>query len=240
MKAVLLAGGFGKRLLPFTKDIPKPMIKVAGKPLLEHTINYFRKYNIREFIISLYYLSEKITQYFGDGSKFGVDIRYIFEKRPLGTAGAVKLAEKYLSEPFIVSYADVIRNTPLDRMINSYKQRNPTLSIAVYKNYSISFKSSVIFDKNYNIIGFEEKRRKRGNLIEYVWSNASLYICNPKIFSYIPEAIQQDFASNIFPQIISKELFLAFPYDGYCFDIGRAEKLKQLRSKFNIYFPKGG
>lgn len=242
MKVIILAGGFGKRMSPVTSTIPKPMVVFAGKPLLEHVIDYFlSNYGVTDFIICIYYLAEKIIAYFGDGSKFGIHITYIQENRPLGTAGAIKLAEQYIHEPFVVSYADVIRNVPLNQMISLHLQKKPVVSVAVYKNFSPFSKSRVLFDDDHYIHLFKEGRAGKSKSYEYIWSNASLYICNPEIFQYIPLNQKTDFASDIFPRIISKKgKILAFPYEGYCFDVGTLKKLKRLRNEINNYFPRGG
>lgn len=232
MKVVILAGGFGKRMFPLTRDIPKPMVLFRSKPLLMHVIDYFRNYNLINFIICTYYLSEKIIEYFGDGSRYGIHISYIHEDKPLGTAGGVKLAEPYLQKPFIVSYGDIIRNIPLEQMINMHKLENPLISIAVYKNYSSHYKSRVSFDERNNINHFMEKRTSKSTANKYIWSNASLYICNPAIFKYVKRETKTDFASDVFPKLIQgKQKIIAFPSEGYCIDIGTLSKLKRMEKE---------
>src|SRR5437868_7160562 len=119
MKAIIVAGGRGKRLRPLTDNIPKPMIQIAGKPIIEHTINLFKKNGITDFIISLCYLPHKITEYFGDGKNFGVHIDYMYEKEnfPLGTAGNIAAAKNVISGTFIVTYSDIIRDLNITDMI---------------------------------------------------------------------------------------------------------------------------
>ena len=104
MKALILAAGFGKRLLPLTKDKPKAMLKIDNKPIIEHTINWLNKNNILDIAINLHYKPQVIIEYLGDGSKFGVNITYSHEEEILGTAGAVKLLQNYLDEDFFIIY----------------------------------------------------------------------------------------------------------------------------------------
>ncbi|MFC2154104.1 sugar phosphate nucleotidyltransferase [Candidatus Altiarchaeota archaeon] len=130
-KAVILAGGEGTRMRPFTYEMPKALIPVKGKPLLQHIIDLLRKYEIREIIISTGYLGEKIKEYFGNGSKFGVNITYLEEKEPLGTAGPLKLGKKLLNEPFLMFNGDVLANIDLYDMMRLHDENNAVATIAL-------------------------------------------------------------------------------------------------------------
>jgi mannose-1-phosphate guanylyltransferase/phosphomannomutase len=122
--AIIVAGGQGTRLRPLTDTKPKPMVEVAGKPILEHTLNLFKKHGVTDFIFALCYLPQVIIDYFGDGSRFGVSIKYTFEdpNQPLGTAGAILASQGEISSTFIVTYADVLRDLDVKGMINQHLQ----------------------------------------------------------------------------------------------------------------------
>ena len=123
MIAVIVAGGKGTRLKPITNKIPKPMVKVGDKPILEHILNLFKKQGFTDFVFALCYKPEIITNYFGNGQKFGVNINYTYEKedQPLGTAGAILPSKKYIKGAFIVTYADILRQLDIKEMIKSGK-----------------------------------------------------------------------------------------------------------------------
>ena len=150
MKAIIVAGGKGERLRPLTNEIPKPMVEVNGKPILLHIINLFKKNGVKDFIIALCYLPEVIVSYFGDGSKFGVNITYTFEdsENPLGTAGAISLAEDIIDDTFIVTYADILRDLDIKKMINFHKENNALATLNIYSRKSKNAKSMIILDEN--------------------------------------------------------------------------------------------
>lgn len=237
MKAIIIAGGKGERLKPLTANLPKAMIKVAGKPILEHIIIHFKRHKISEFIISLCFLPDKITSYFGDGSKFGVKINYIFEdeKNPLGTAGAILKAKKFVRDAFIVAYADILRKLDIAKMIKSHKDKKAFATILAYHNKKADPKSIIRFDNNKKIFQFIERPKPGDVGREKIWSNASLYIFEPEIFDYIPAGLNSDFAKDIFPKVIKKgKNIFAFKADGYFVDIGSPEKLAYARKTYYL------
>ena len=129
MKAIIMAGGKGTRLMPLTNSIPKPMVNIIDKPVLEYVINLCKNHGITEIGITLGYLPDAIVDYFGDGKKFGVNITYFFEDEPLGTAGGVKNAEGYLGEDFVVLSGDAYSEIDLTRAIEFHKQKESLFTI---------------------------------------------------------------------------------------------------------------
>lgn len=233
MKVVILAGGRGERLQPLTNKLPKPMIEVAGKPILEHIINLFKKNNIREFIITLCYLPDKINSYFKDGSSFGVKINYVIEdkNKPLGTAGGVGLAKKFIKDTFVVTSGDILRELDIKTMINYHKKKKTFATLNVYKRFGPNPKSMVIFDKNRKIIRFIERPKLHDK--NFVWANGSFYIFEPEIFNFIPENKPSDFGKDIFPKLLaSNKSIFAFPTNDYFTDLGNLEKLERARKTF--------
>ena len=122
-KALILAGGKGERLRPITKEIPKPLVPLHGRPILEHTIELLRKFGIRDILISIGYLGDRIREHFGDGKRFGVRLTYLEEDKPLGTGGPLRLAKGLLTETFVMCNADELKDLADDvlKMISRFK-----------------------------------------------------------------------------------------------------------------------
>ena len=235
MKAIIMAGGRGERLKPITDTVPKPMIEIRGKPILEHTINHFKKFGIKDFIFSLCYLSHVIFSYFGDGSKFGVNINYIYEEaeKPLGTAGGIAKAKKYINGPFIVASGDILREINIDEIIKFHKRKDSFITLNTYKRFGPDPKSMIIFDKHGLIKKFIERPNPGDVKEDYVWSNGSFYVFEPEIFDYIPKNQHSDFGKDIFPKLLvdNKKIY-AFPTEDYFVDIGNLAKLEIARTTF--------
>ncbi|NIP99170.1 MAG: NTP transferase domain-containing protein, partial [Nitrospinaceae bacterium] len=137
MKAMILAAGFGTRLRPLTTVCPKPMFPVLNRPLLEHTLHRLSAQNIREIVINLHHLPEQILDHFGDGSRFGVRLKFSCEDQILGTAGGIKAARKYLNgEPFFVINSDVVAEIDLPRVMEFHRRRRSRLTLVVREDAS--------------------------------------------------------------------------------------------------------
>jgi len=242
MKAIIVAGGKGERLRPLTDHVPKPMLCVGGKPLLERTIDLLKKAGITDIIIALCYLPDVITKYFKDGSDFGVKITYTFEdpQMPLGTAGAILPAQPYIlklsagqsSEPFIVTYADTLRELDIAEMIAAHENSKSIVTINAYKHRGTNFKSALVFNTNNELTGFREFKNStelpKDLPNDFSWSNGSFYICSPEIFDYIQKNNKTDFSTDIFPKLISLgKKISVFPTSGYFIDIGTKQTLEQ-------------
>ena len=228
MQAIIVAGGKGERLRPLTTTIPKPMIPVQGKPMLEHIIMYLQTYGISEITITLCYLPEKITSYFGSGEKWNISIRYIYEdeNNPLGTAGSITGAKRYIHEPFLVTYADIFRELDISHLIEFHQQKKGIATLSVYKRYGENPKSVIVFDQDKRITKFIERPLLNPKPHEFVFANASCYIFQPDIFTYIPEGVKQDFGKDIFPKLIAEhQKIYAYETEGLFLDIGNKEKL---------------
>jgi len=217
-KAIILCAGEGTRLLPLTKNIPKPMIPIKGHPLLEYNIMLCKKNDIKEIFINTSYLPEKIKKYFRDGRKWGVKIKYSYEKNLLGTAGALKNFEKDLKgEAFVVIYGDNLTNLNLKEMIKSHKEKTAFATLFIYRE-KISDKEStpgiIVVNKKKKVKKIienpstkeVEELRRIPESKKYI--NAGVYIFNPKIFNYINKS-PSDFSKDIFPKIIKfrKKIF---------------------------------
>jgi mannose-1-phosphate guanylyltransferase len=179
MKAVILAGGLGKRLKPLTNDRPKPMIEVLNVPILEWQIKWFKKYNIKEIIICVGYLKENIIDYLGSGNKFGINIGYVVEDNPLGTGGALKNTSSLLNssteDGFFMTNGDILTN------IDPYKLTDKKISSIALVPLRSPF-GIVNIDNNSNVIGFDEKPE-----ISDKWINAGVYYFTKDVFEYLPD-----------------------------------------------------
>src|SRR3990167_2612815 len=234
-KVIIVAGGKGERLRPLTDTISKPMVTVGGKPVLEHNLELFKKHGFRNFIFALCYLPETISNYFGNGSKFGADIEYTYEDpvKPLGTAGAIGLAKEKINQTFVVTYGDSLRVVDVARMLAFHKEKDAFATICVYKRFGPNPKSMIKFDEEGGILEFKERPSPEEIKEDFVWANGALYILEPEIFSYIKEGEPIDFGKDVFPQLLKdRKKVVAFPMDGYFIDIGNKENLDKANEDF--------
>lgn len=225
MKLVILAGGKGTRL--GLEGIPKPMVQLAGKPLLEHQILLAKHNGIREIYLLTGYRASVIRDYFGNGSRFGVSITHIVETNPLGTAGSVKQLRDIIKERFLLFYGDLLLDMDLHAFINFDQGEESLASLVVHPNDHPYDSDLVAIDSNNNIIDFHSKPHSEGiyyrNLV-----NAAVYILGPAIFSSIPDDCACDFGKDIFPALVrSGEKLRAYQTAEYIKDIGTVERLER-------------
>ena len=181
MKAIILAGGLGKRLRPLTNSKPKPMVPLGGKPILVHVINWVKKNGIKEIVLCVSYLHKTIEDYFGDGKKFGVKIEYAISSKPLATAGQLKTAEKFIDDTFVCVYGDTLLNFNLKNMIKQHKEKKSFITMSLYE-YKTNIRYGVINTKNNGrISGWDEKPEIK------VKVNMGCYVMEPDIFDFIPK-----------------------------------------------------
>jgi mannose-1-phosphate guanylyltransferase len=179
MKAVILAGGFGKRLRPLTDERPKTMIDVLNVPIIEWQIKWFKNHLIKEMVICVGYLKEQIIDYIGSGTRFGVKVGYAVEEEPLGTGGALKNAESLLGgegeKGFFMINGDILTDLRPDKLVS---ENSATLALVPLRSpYGV-----VDLDDNSNVLGFVEKPR-----IKDRWVNAGIYYFTREVFNYLPD-----------------------------------------------------
>jgi len=202
MKAVLLAAGKGTRLRPLTDEIPKVMVPIAGKPILEHHVEHLAGTGIREIFINLHHLPERITSYFGDGRKWGVRIRYSFEPEILGTAGAVKKLETELrGAPFLVVYGDNFSEFDFVDFISWSEKAGGLGTVAVFEKKDVAGSGVVDIGSGDRIERFFEKPASNEALSH--WVNAGIYRFSEDILDDIPPGYS-DFGHDIFPEAIKR------------------------------------
>lgn len=230
MKLVIIAGGKGTRL--GLKDIPKPMIKIAGKPILEHQIELAKRYGLNDVYLLTGYLSHVMKDYFGDGSRFGVRITYRVEEIPLGTAGAMKVLESQIDDRFMVFYGDTIMDIDLNSFKEFDKKRKPIASLIVHPNDHPYDSDLVEMNKTHTVTAFYSKPHNADSYYRNL-VNAALYILSPRIFKYIPQNKFSDFGKDIFPFLLrSKETIRAYHTAEYLKDIGTPDRLEKTEKDY--------
>ena len=223
MDLVIIAGGKGTRL--GIKDMPKPMVEVGEKPLLEHQINLAKQYAIKNIYMLSGHLSEVIVDYFGDGKKFGVNIIHIIEKSPLGTAGAVKQLKNRLNERFMVFYGDVFLDIDLKSFMDFDREADSMTDIIVHPNDHPHDSDLVEIDDDNMVTAFHSKPHDENKYYRNL-VNAAVYILSPGIFKYIPQDKPSDFGKDVFPQVLqSGEVIRVYKTAEYIKDIGTIERL---------------
>ena len=223
-KVVILCGGKGTRLRPYTYSIPKPMLPLGKKPILEFVINNLKAHGFNDLLITLGYRKEQIMGYFGDGGKFGVKIKYFEEDvdKPLNTAGSILPAKKELKDDtFLVVMGDHLTSIDL-RKFHDFHKKTPGIATIALKRTGVPLEYGVAhIDEKNRITKFEEKPIVQ-NLI-----NSGIYAFEPKIFNYINE--YEDFARDVFPRLLAKkEIIDGFVFDDYWLDIGRTSDYEHL------------
>ena len=230
MKAFILAAGYGKRLEPLTKAVPKPMVLVANKPIMQYNIELLRKYGIKDLIANIHYFPEQVENYFGDGSSFGVNLRYSFEEDLLGTAGGVKRMAQLskIDGTFIVISSDILTDVNIGRMLAYHKKKKAAATIALTPVDDVTQFGVVVLDGNEKITEFQEKPSSKEAKSDLV--NTGIYIFEPEMLNIIPEKFC-DFGKEIFPRLVSdKAPFYGYKMIEYWNDVGGIEKLKSANS----------
>lgn len=213
MKAIIMAGGRGSRLMPLTTDIPKPLVKIIDKPVMEHIIELLKKHGITEIGVTLGYKAESIIEYFGDGAHLGVTLTYFVEKEPLGTAGSVKGAEKFLSDEFLVISGDAYTDIDLGKAIAFHRAKHSNFTLIATPHKNPIGLGVLEIDPDGKIIQFIEKpQNPRPALI-----NCGIYIINKSILAMIPDGFY-DFGRQLIPRLTGS-LYAYVTYD-YWSDIG--------------------
>lgn len=230
-KAVLLIGGRGTRLKPLTDKTPKALLKVQGKTIVEHLFDLLKKYGIRDVILCVGYLKEQVKEYFGDGSSVGMNITYIEENEPLGTAGPLKSAKKYLTDSFIVSNGDELKNINIPRMFRLHKRKNALGTIALTTVDEPSHYGVARLDGSRIIEFIEKPQNPPSNLI-----NAGFYILEPEVIDMIPNGFSM-LEKEVFPKLAHLGRLRGFPFAGQWFDIGNIERYKIAEKKWKGIVP---
>jgi NDP-sugar pyrophosphorylase family protein len=233
VKAMILAAGLGTRLRPLTDKVPKVMLPIEGKPLLEYHLGLLKKFGINDVAVNLHYLPDAVRNYFGDGSKFGVRVKYSFEPTLLGTAGAVKKLEGFFDETFLVIYGDNLIEVDLSRLLKFHDERRCLATIAVYHHPEPWTQGILKLNDSGRVKSFVEKPEKGSITSDF--ANAGIYILEPKILLLIPKDTFFDFGKDVFPLMLKKGLpIYGCEIGGYIQDIGTPERYARAQEDVRI------
>ncbi len=211
-KAFVLAGGIGTRLRPFTYEIPKPLLPVKGRPILEYNIRNLAEHGVKEIVLGVGYKGDLIKEYFGDGSSFGVKIKYSREKKPLGTAGALKKAERYFKDTFFMCNGDEIKDVNYSKMLSLHLRKSALGTLALKKLNNIE-QFGVVEIKNNRILRFIEKPKPSEIKSKVV--SAGAYVLEPDVFKLIPKGKRYSIERQVFPKLASESRLYG------CFAVGQ-------------------
>ena len=225
MQIALLAGGLATRLRPLTTEIPKSLVQIDGKPFLEYQLNFLKEGGIKDIVLCVGYLGEQVESHFGDGSRFGVTIKYSHEgKQLLGTAGALKNAERLLEDEFFVMYGDVYLFIDFNAVMSYFHQFNKMGLMLVYKNFNQYDTSNVVIDGNL-VKRYSKKRRTK----DMVYIDYGTSILTKRALESFPSG-QVYSLEQLFARMIQKKELLAYEVHKRFFEIGSREGLEEFRT----------
>ena len=229
LKAVIMAGGLGTRLWPLTEELPKPMLPVGDRPLMEIIVQQLRAAGIRHVNMTLRHKAEKITQHFGDGREFGVDITYVTEDRPLGTAGALSLMEAP-QETTLVINGDILTQVDFRAMLTYHREQQADLTVAV-QQYDLQVPYGVI-----ECEGSLVKRLAEKPTLKFL-INAGIYLLEPSVYRLIPNGERHDMTDLIQRLLLEGRQVAAFPIREYWMDIGQHADYQQVKEHVKDWKP---
>ncbi len=220
MKAILLAGGEGTRLKAVTGTLPKPMVPLLGRPVMEHILLLLKKHGFTQVCAALKYRPEDIRSYFGDGSKLGISLEYSIEEQDLGTAGAVKnCADFAAGEDVLVISGDAACDLDLRELMRRHQERGAAATLALHRESEPLRYGLTVTDENGTVRAFVEKPRWSQVVTDLV--NTGIYVLSPRAFDRIPQGQTFDFAKDLFPLLLrEQEPLLGVALEGYWCDIG--------------------
>lgn len=201
-KAMILAAGGGTRLRPLTESIPKCMVPLGGKPLLEHTIEWLRQHGVIELVVNLCHLPDVVMNHFGDGSQWGVHITYSLERKPLGTAGGVRNVADFFDDPFFVWYGDNLSTCDVTRLYAFHHAKGGVATIALHYREDPTASGIVGLDENDRITRFLEKPRP--DQVFSHWVSAGILVLEPQVIEAIPSEEASDFGRDVFPALVAQ------------------------------------
>lgn len=235
MKTLILSAGLGIRLKPLTNNIPKVMAPINGKPVLEYHIKHLKNHGIIDLWINLHWYPEVIQNYFGNGKKFGVKISYSYEKKLLGTAGALRnpssgIEKEFRKETFLIVYGDNLTNFDHTKLINFHRKNDALLTTGLYRAKEPWTMGIVETNKKGKILRAVEKPPKEGIATDQV--GAGVIVCKPEVLNYIPSGFS-DFGFDIVPKLLkSKGSLWALNTSSYVQDTGTLERLAKAQADF--------
>lgn len=222
VEALIMAGGRGERLRPYTDELPKPLIPVGGKPIIEHALGLLVRHGIQRVSISVNYLREKIIDHLGDGARFGLTIEYVHEDAPLGTAGALALLGPAVHDTLLMMNSDLLTDVALDRMYRRFRDSGASLAMATMDHH-VSLPYAVMDLDGDRVLSFREKPS-----LAYP-CNAGIYFMKRTAAQLVPKGITYNATDLVQDLLDRRDTLVAFPITGYWLDIGKHEDLQRAR-----------
>lgn len=243
MNAMILAAGKGTRLYPVTETVAKPMVPVAGRPVLEHTVRWLRDHGIRRIAVNLHHLAESVRGHFGDGARFGVHIDYSEEPELLGTAGGVKRLETFFEDPFLVVYGDVLTDLDLGALVACHRATGgtPHATLALDQRPDAAQAGVVALDATRRIRRFVEKPRP--GEIDSPWVNSGVMVLDRVLLDRIPAGRVSDFGRDVLPAWLAAGVLLQgwpLPAGTFLVDVGTPESYARAQREWRPARAEGG
>jgi NDP-sugar pyrophosphorylase family protein len=227
MRAMILAGGMSTRLYPLTKQVPKPIVPVAGEPISGHVMRWLSSFGYDEVAMNVFYLADLVERTFGDGSRYGAKLHYLRERELTGSAGALKQMEGWFDGTFVVVGCDDLTDADLASLVRFHKERGALATIGLLDVDEVDQYGVVILDERGRITGFQEKPAKGTEKSKL--ANTGIYVFEPAIFERIPANTFYDFGKQVFPELVADGLpFYAMELEGaYWRDIGTPDEYRR-------------
>jgi dTDP-glucose pyrophosphorylase len=224
--ALIMAGGRGSRLRPLTDEIPKPLLKVGNKPIMEHNLDRLRKFGVDDFWVSLHYKGEQIEAYFGNGADRQVNIEYVWENKPMGTIGAVSSIDNFKHQYLLITNSDLLTNMDYEDFFLNFIDNDADMAVATIP-YSVEVPYAVMETSNNHVLSFREKPTYT------YYSNAGIYLIKKELLGLIPKDSFYN-STDLMQKVIEKGLKLvSYPLRSYWLDIGKHEDFQKANSDIN-------
>ena len=224
---MVMAAGLGTRLRPLTYEVPKPMVAVANRPIMEHVLALLARHGLGEVVANLHWYPETIREAFADGSRLGIELTYSDEERLLGTAGGVRNVREFFgSEPFLVTAADALTDIDLEALARTHREHDWIATLATKRVTNVSEYGVVVTGADGRVQGFQEKPDPGEALSDL--ANCMIYVLEPEIFDYFPDREEVDFALDVFPALLEHDVpFGVHVADAYWNDVGSLSEYLQ-------------
>jgi len=227
LTAVILAGGVGSRLMPHTAEIPKPLVEVGGKPVVEYLLRRLKQGGVKRIVMAVNHMADQIETCLGDGARFGLEIKYSHEPKPLSTAGPLKLIGN-LPENFIVANGDIISDINIAALYDAHLHRRAGLTVATYQGREKIDYGVLETGDDDAIVGFEEKP-------DYTYTvSMGIYVFNRSVLEYVPDGEPYGFDQLILILLRFKRKVYAYPFNGYWLDIGRPSDYARAQAEVEL------
>lgn len=233
-QAVILASGEGVKMRPFTYEIPKPLIPVNEKPLLEYGITLLRKHGIKDILITVSHLAQKIEQHFGDGSSLGVNITYIKEKVPSGTGGALLASKRHLeTAPFLLLYSDVLLDLDLTEFIHGHMSNKDAVGTLALTSVADPSAFGAVKLRGSRVVEFSEKPHTENDTSRLVFAGCAAF--DYSVFDYIKRGRNKKLSleKDIFPKLTTQGRLYGYPFEGKWFDVSTPEIYDQVLKQWH-------